>query len=238
MSIYDEIYSRFHDFPDEIVQERVSRSLMARLDLGWHGLHDADVDAIADLVVARRVRSLVADDDVARALLVKAEIRIEASQFTVALRLLNAAIATGSCANVVARARLRRAAALAGLERLDEALAQLSDLTENVADDDTLLETSTLQASLLEITERADEAIASLDRTSHRLGGVLALRAMRAKAQIAERLGRIDCAASEYQRIAERTNGTPAYSEYASQARRALRRLTQRITTDPGGDHE
>lgn len=236
MSVYDEIYSRFRDIPDVSVQEQVSRALIARVDQGWRSLRDPAVDAVADVILARRARLLSSTEDVSRALLVKAEIRVGAFQFTEALPLLDEVITAGASTDTLARARVCRAKALAGLRRIAAALAQLADVvptlhSQEPADAENALDAYTLQASLLEELNRGEEALRSLDSACCLLVGLegetspLTFRARLMKAAIAERLGRTDTAASEYRNVVERASGATPLAAYASQALRSLRRL-------------
>ncbi len=244
VSAYDEIYSRFWDLPDSSVQEQVSHALMARIELGWRSLRDPAVDAVADLILARRSRSLTSAEDIARALLVKAEIRLDASQFAEALRLLDEVIAAGAFAAGLARARVCRAKSLAGLRRITPALAQLSDVISTFdslepQDAENALDAYTLQAALLEDLNRGNESLQSLDRACRLLidvnASLLALRARLMKAATAERLGQADIAASEYRHVVEFASGSMTLAAYASQARRALQRLRENDASDPGG---
>jgi tetratricopeptide (TPR) repeat protein len=246
VSAYDEIYSRFRDLPDASVQEQVSHALLARVELGWRSLRDPAVDAVADLILARRARSLTSAEDVAHALLVKAEIRLDASLFTEALQLLDEVIAAGAFAAGLARARVCRAKSLAGLRRIVPALAQLSEViltfdSLEPQDAENALDAYTLHAALLEDLNRGDEALQSLDRACRLLinlkgaASPLALRASLVRATTAERLGQADIAASEYGHVVEFTSGSTTLAAYASQARRALQRLRDNDASDPGG---
>jgi tetratricopeptide (TPR) repeat protein len=246
VSAYDEIYSRFWDLPDAAVQEQVSHALLARVELGWRSLRDPAVDAVADLILARRARSLTSAEDVSHALLVKAEIRLDRSQFTEALQLLDEVIAAGAFAAGLARARVCRAKSLAGLRRIVPALAQLSEVISTFdslepQDAENALDAYTLQAALLEDLNRGDEALQSLDRACRLLINVkgaaspLALRASLVRATTAERLGQADIAASEYGHVVEFASGSTTLAAYASQARRALQRLRENDASDPGG---
>jgi tetratricopeptide (TPR) repeat protein len=236
LSTYEEIYSRFQDLLDPAVQEQVSRALIAWVDLGWYGLQDAGIAAVADVIIARQARFLAAAEDVTRAWLVKAEIQLDASRFSDALRLFDELLATRTESDRVTRARICRARALAGLGRTVPAIVQLTEVISGFDstgphDAANVRDAYKLRALLLESSGSGEEALQSLGRACDRLVAMcgeataLVMDTRMARAGTAERLGYRNDAQSEYERVAKHAGGSALLAGYASRARRASQRL-------------